>query len=56
MEEELKELQIAQNALDHASGFGLEAEVFVFALLAMKNNPSLSIVEAIKEGYEEWIK
>ena len=35
---------------------GLETEVVTWALIYMKNNPSLSISEAITMGYYEWVK
>jgi len=53
---ELEELKIIGNAIKNASGYGLEAEVVTFALKSIKENPQLSIVEAIVMGYEEWIK
>ena len=53
---ELEELKIIGNAIKNASGYGLEAEVVTFALKSMKENPQLSIVEAMIMGYEEWIK
>lgn len=53
---ELEELKIVGNAIKHASGYGLEAEVVTFALKYMKEDPQLSIVEAIKYAYEEWVK
>ena len=34
----------------------LEVEVVTFALKAMKENPELSIAEAITIGAEEWLK
>lgn len=56
MDETLKEFKAAERALSKASEYGLEIEVFVFALKYMKENPSLTIEEAIAAGYEEWIK
>jgi hypothetical protein len=53
---ELEELKIVSNAVKNASGFGLEVEVVTFALKYMKENPSLSIVEAIIMSYEDWVK
>lgn len=54
MEQEV--LKIVDRVIKNASGYGLEAEVVAFALKCMKENPQLSIVEAIIEGYEEWVK
>ena len=53
---ELEELKIVDRVIKNASGYGLEAEVVTFALKYMKENPQLSIVEAIIAGYEEWVK
>jgi hypothetical protein len=53
---EPEEIKIIGNVIKQSSGFGLEAEVVAFALEYMKQNPTLSIVEAILYGYEEWIK
>jgi len=56
MEEILKEFRAVKLTLAEAIDAGLEVEVVVFALKAMKENPSLTIEEAILIGYEEWIK
>jgi len=55
-EETIKELSYVDHLLKLAEYHNLEAEVVVFALKAMKNNPSLTIEEAIDAGYEEWVK
>jgi hypothetical protein len=34
----------------------LAPEVIQFALLSMKRNPTLSPAQAMKSGYDEWIK
>lgn len=52
----LEEFKVAKNAIKNASEYGLEAEVLVYALKYMKENPNLSIVEAVIAGYEEWVK
>lgn len=51
-----EEVKVAKNAIKNASEYGLEAEVIVYALKHMKENPNLSIIEAIMAGYEEWVK
>jgi hypothetical protein len=60
IEEESQELYIqlrtAQQALNEAKEQGVEAELLVFALEAMKENPALSIQKAILNGYEECIQ
>ena len=52
----LEELNVAESAIRQAFDDGLAAEVLVFAIKAMKENPNLSITEAIYIGYDEWIK
>jgi hypothetical protein len=39
-----------------AESYGLGMEVIKEALLAMKNDPSLTVSEAMKMGYFEWVK
>ena len=56
MDEILKEFRAVKRTLEVAIDAGLEVEVVVFALKAMKENPSLTIEEGILEGYEEWVK
>lgn len=55
-DEILKEFKAVELVLKESINYGLEVEVVVFALKAIKENPSLSIEEAINIGYEEWIK
>jgi hypothetical protein len=52
----IDELNNAESVIEEAYENGLAAEVFVFAIKAMKENPKLSINEAIYIGYDEWIK
>jgi hypothetical protein len=52
----LEELTVAESILQVASKDGLEPEIFVFAVKAMKENPNLSIIEAMYQGFDEWIK
>jgi hypothetical protein len=60
IEEESQELYIqlrtARQALDEAKEQGVEAELLVFALEAMKENPAVSIQKAIINGYKECIQ
>lgn len=51
-----KQLDSVAETLKFASEYGLECEVILFALLAMKDNPLLSIDEALIIGESEWIK
>ena len=50
------DLEVIINQLQQASKYGLEAEVVMTALMAMKRDSSLTIQEAIYIGYFEWIK
>ena len=52
-EDEIKNIA---EILNQAKEFNLEAEVVVWALKYMKENPRLTINEAITLGYNEWIK
>jgi len=53
---DIDELLIVADFLDDAKKYGLEAEVVTFALKYMKENPSLTISQAITYGYDEWVK
>ena len=44
------------NVLSEAREYKLETEVVWSALTAMKDNPNLSIKDAINIGYREWVK
>lgn len=56
MGKSLNEFEAIQSALKGASEFNLEVEVVWYALKAMKENPLLTIEEAIAVGFEEWVK
>ena len=51
-----EDLDLVGSALRYSRTWGLEAEVVTWALCAMKQDPSLSIEEAIKIGFMEWVK
>lgn len=51
-----KEITTISYLLTLANALNLEAEVVTFALKYMKENPSLTIEEAMGMSYEEWIK
>ena len=56
MEQEiLKEMMVAHNALEEASHYGLESELFVWALRYMKENPDKTIEQAILYSMREWV-
>lgn len=50
------DLEVINNQLIQARAHGLEAEVVMTALMAMRRDPSLTIQEAIYIGFFEWIK
>lgn len=52
----LNEWEVIQQALKDASEFDLQVEVVWYALKAMKENPLLTIEEAIFIGLKEWVK
>ena len=49
-------IQIVGNILEAASDYNLGVEVIASALIALKENPSISIDEALDIGYNEWVK
>lgn len=56
MGKSLDEFEAIQNALKGASEFDLQVEVVWYALKAIKENPRLTIEEAIEIGFKEWVK
>jgi hypothetical protein len=50
------EMKAISDMLDVALEFGFELEVIYFALKHMKENPTLSPVEAFALGVSEWVK
>lgn len=51
-----QDLELIEALLSEADEYGLTGEVVAFSLKEMKENPSLSVSEAIIIGYNEWIK
>ena len=51
----IEELQIVDNLLLNAAEYGLQSEVVTWALQNMKENPDLSIGDAMEISYSEWI-
>lgn len=51
-----KEIEYIDFCLLEAEEYGLLAEVVSFALLAIKDDPTISITHAIDIGIDEWIK
>jgi len=49
-------MDAVRSSLDGARVFHLEVEVMAYALKYLKENPSLSISQAIGCGYFEWVK
>jgi hypothetical protein len=50
------EIEDVYKALDRASESGLEAEVILWALYHMRENPNASIADCLNDGLREWIK
>ena len=51
-----QDLKNVSKVLNIAKKEGLEAEVMLWAFLALKNNPQYSIYDALLEGLNEWVK
>lgn len=51
-----KQMEIMGEILDQALNHGFEVEVIYFALKYMKENPTVSPVEAFATGLTEWVK
>jgi hypothetical protein len=51
-----QDVENINNILGHALVHDLEGEVMLAALIAMKENPTLSIQNAIQIGFDEWVK
>ena len=51
-----EQVDYAQQCLNTARHWGLEAEVVVWAMKELKENPKLSIADALSAGLNEWIK
>ena len=52
----MEELNTVKNALDQSRECGLDTEVVVWALKCMKEDPTLTVSEAIELGFWEWAK
>ena len=52
----VSEMDAVEIALERSREEGLDVEVVTWALRYMKENPSLTISEAITMGYYEWMK
>lgn len=50
------DLDVVADVLKVAGEYGLAAEVVLFALKALKQDPSLSLINAMYIGEAEWIK
>ncbi len=51
-----EELTTIKACLKEAMEWGLEVEAVAWALISLKDNPELSISEAMMLGVTEWIK
>jgi hypothetical protein len=54
--ETAEELKLVYDALQQAKEYGLEAEVVLYAMKALKDDEILTIGEALACGLGEWIK
>jgi hypothetical protein len=52
----IDEIGIVNGFLLEAAEYGLQSEVVTYALQAMKDDPELSVVEAMSSGFYEWVK
>lgn len=52
----IEEMDTVSMALTNASHLNIEVEVITYALQNMKDNPNLTIGEAITMAYFEWAK
>jgi hypothetical protein len=52
----LEEMDTVSMALTNATHLNLEVEIVTYALQNMKDNPNLTIGEAITMAYFEWVK
>ena len=52
----VSEMDAVAIALEQSREEGLEVEVVTWALRYMKNDPTLTISEAITMGYYEWVR
>jgi hypothetical protein len=55
-DEPSNELKYIENVLKWSQEYNMVPEVIWSALQAMKQDPSISIQEAMYHGYNEWIK
>lgn len=52
----MEDLKIVDQYLKEASEYGLQVELVTYALKYMKENPSLTIAEALNFAFLDWIK
>lgn len=55
-EVQIASLRVFDRLLEEAGREGVVPEVVLWALIAMKENNSLTTEEALQIGYDEWIK
>lgn len=51
-----KSLIVIESVLEDARDFRLDAEVVLYAMMYMRDNPDCQISEAMIAGYNEWVK
>lgn len=52
----IEQIGIVNGYLLEAAEYGVQSEVVTYALQAMKDNPEMSVVEAMSDGFYEWVK
>lgn len=60
MEEEVKtqtqlEMEACTNVLKMAKEEGLEVEVMIWSMKALRDNPGMQIIDALQIGFDEWV-
>lgn len=56
MHNSTEDLEVISWYITEADHYGLVPEVVLFSLNYIKQNPEVSIIDAINYGYNEWIK
>ena len=49
-------MSLIRSFLKDARDYGLETEVVMWAIKSMKEDPSISISQAMARGFYEWVK
>ena len=52
----VSEIEYVDYLLKEASKYKLEAEIVVWALKAIQEDPELTVEQAMELGFQEWVK